>query len=117
MEETSNRKLGTRKDGSLFDEATIEAVWIKGVPAQEVDSLRKDRYGALMARSEYGETTRHGWEIDHIIPVSKGGTDSLSNLQPLHWENNRCKSDNLLDLDREESRIPHDTHGTDRPSS
>ncbi|KUG25132.1 hypothetical protein ASZ90_005048 [hydrocarbon metagenome] len=37
----------------------------------------------------------YGWEIDHIIPLSLGGTDDIANLQPLHWENNRKKSDNL----------------------
>ena len=38
---------------------------------------------------------KFGWEIDHIKPVSKGGTDNLSNLQPLYWENNRSKGDKL----------------------
>jgi 5-methylcytosine-specific restriction endonuclease McrA len=47
-----------------------------------------------MRYGEYGQTSKYGWEIDHIKPVSKGGTDDLSNLQPLQWENNRRKGDN-----------------------
>ncbi len=49
--------------------------------------------GAAMQYSAYGTTGEYGWEIDHIKPVSRGGADDLSNLQPLYWENNRRKGD------------------------
>jgi 5-methylcytosine-specific restriction endonuclease McrA len=54
-----------------------------------------DVCGAVIDRAKYGnnEETGTGWEIDHIIPVSRGGTDDLSNLQPLQWQNNRRKGD------------------------
>ena len=35
-------------------------------------------------------------EIDHIIPVSKGGLTVESNLQTLCWKCNRSKSDKIL---------------------
>ena len=46
---------------------------------------------------QYGDrTSEYGWEIDHIIPKSKGGTDDICNLQPLHWDNNVAKGEGLL---------------------
>jgi len=90
------RNYNTRRDGSTFEEATIEAVWRKGEIEPNYPSYRKDKCGASMQRTKYGQTVQWGWEIDHIKPVAEGGSDDLSNLQPLQWENNRHKSDNYL---------------------
>ena len=87
------RNPGTRRDGRSFDEATIEAVWKKGTPEPQYPSFRKDTCGASMQRPKYGKTEQYGWEIDHIKPVAKAGTDDLGNLQPLQWANNRHKAD------------------------
>ena len=35
-------------------------------------------------------------EIDHIIPVAKGGLTEESNLQTLCWKCNRSKSDKIM---------------------
>lgn len=95
----TSRNYSTSSRGSGFDEATIQAVWNKGqtVPGINPDLRRKDGCGAWIDRAEYGQTTEFGtgWEIDHINPISNGGTDALSNLQPLQWQNNRRKGDNL----------------------
>lgn len=87
------RQSSTTTRGGGFDDKTIEAVWQKGTPEPGYESFRKDACGASMLRSNYGKTEKWGWEIDHIKPVSAGGTDELSNLQPLQWENNRKKGD------------------------
>jgi 5-methylcytosine-specific restriction endonuclease McrA len=56
-----------------------------------------DKFGTYISKLSYGTQEKYGWEIDHIIPVARGGTDDLDNLQPLHWKNNRKKGNTLED--------------------
>ncbi|MCY3788620.1 MAG: HNH endonuclease signature motif containing protein [Gemmatimonadetes bacterium] len=75
----------------------VDEVWKKGkiVPNNNPDVYRKDVCGAFIRRDQYGTQAEYGWEIDHIKPVSKGGSDYIGNLRPLHWRNNDAKGDNL----------------------
>jgi HNH endonuclease len=89
------RYRNTNSRGGRWTTAEIDAVWRKGkvVPGYDSAVLRKDACNAWIRRSEYGQETENGWEIDHLRPVSQGGGDQLANLQPLQWQNNRHKSD------------------------
>ncbi len=80
-----------------FSEDIIDSVWNKAQidPNNDPNVFRKDYAGAWIRRDQYGERdAKYGWEIDHIKPLAKGGSDSIENLVPLHWENNAQKSDN-----------------------
>ena len=62
------------------------------------------------AIGEFYRRCPEGYEVDHIIPVSRGGKHVLSNLQYLTREGNRRKK-NKLDLDC--SRYVHNISKTE----
>ena len=90
------KQLGTREETveMSFSEDIVQRVWEKAltVPGYNPKEWRKDECKAWIHREQYGNrNSDYGWEIDHITPLSEGGTDDLSNLRPLQWENNATK--------------------------
>ncbi|TBR12384.1 MAG: HNH endonuclease [Candidatus Nitrosotenuis sp.] len=81
-----------------FSEEIVWQVWSKGYPSSNDQMLwRKDECGAWIFRGDYGKRdAEYGWEIDHITQASDGGTDDISNLRPLHWENVARNEDGSL---------------------
>lgn len=73
----------------------IASAWAKAktIRGENPDVFRKDAFGNKIRKASYGTHGKYGWELDHKNPKSRGGTDSLKNIQPLHWKENRKKSD------------------------
>jgi 5-methylcytosine-specific restriction endonuclease McrA len=81
-----------------FTEEQKLVAWRKAqiVTGHDPAITRKDTCGAWIKWADYGNTfSQFGWEVDHIYPVSLGGTDQPSNLQALHWQNNRAKGNSI----------------------
>lgn len=47
------------------------------------------------AKGSEREISMWALTIDHIIPVSKGGSNRVDNLQPAHFRCNKEKADNV----------------------
>ena len=79
---------------SQFDRNAWKRVGIK--PKQRVQVLARDSYTCRMC----GISRNNGavLEIDHIHPVSKGGTNDLSNLQVLCRDCNAGKGNQILSM-------------------
>lgn len=83
---------------SFFSEYLIQKVWEKAMIIENMDPgiYRLDNCGALIKKALYLKEYKAlstGWKIDLIKPESKGGTDVLSNLQALQWENKEAKGE------------------------
>lgn len=74
----------------ILDSNKIEEIWCKAaeVSGYEPSRWRKDFAGAWIQREQYGLPTEFGWEIFHLVPASKGGTNDIDNLLPIHRQNN-----------------------------
>lgn len=72
----------------------IEEVWRKAteVPGYDSARWRQDFAGAWIQREQYGLPTEFGWEVFHLVPVSRGGTSDVDNLYPIHRQNNLRRS-------------------------
>lgn len=81
-----------------FTPQEIESTWSLAIPVEgfSPDQIRRDYAGAYIMKDHYGDrTSKFGWEIDHIVPLSKNGLYEINNYAPLQWENNVIKDENF----------------------
>ncbi len=92
----------TEKIMKLVYDPSPEQVWAKAhfISAQhEKHGYRRDDYGNLMRFQDYGNrNSEYGWEKEHVIPASRGGSNAIANIRPLHWQANVKKSDCMSGL-------------------
>lgn len=79
----------------MANQIDINNAWIRAtpIPGYNASEWRRDDYGNAIHYGSYGTTGDYGWELDHIKPQSKGGSDFQHNIRALHWKANRAKSD------------------------
>lgn len=75
----------------------IDKAWenAKKIKGEDPDKYRQDPYGNTMYKNSYGKSSKMGWDVDHIKPESKGGSDATKNLQALNSSVNRSKGNTL----------------------
>lgn len=74
-----------------YTKSEKRAVWRKGriMSDMKASKWRMDAFGNLIRFDDYGNRDSFfGWEVDHIVRVSDGGTNIIFNLRPLQWKAN-----------------------------
>ncbi len=79
-----------------------EKAWNNAKPIKGKDkkNYRQDSYGKTMYKASHGKSSVMGWDVDHIKPKSKGGSDATRNLQALNSNVNRSKGNSLVKKSR-----------------
>lgn len=93
--ETIEELINTLKS-KLTQAAFAKEQRILMTPKLRESVKKRDQYTCCMCGNSIAKEPNLLLEIDHIIPVSKGGETVLTNLQTLCWKCNRSKSNKVL---------------------
>ena len=89
----SRRASGASRSQYYGNKGNVETVWQTAGKREGLNpsTHRVDASGKIIKRDGYGKYDAAGsWEIDHIKPRSKGGSDHVHNLQALNTHDNRA---------------------------
>ena len=76
------------------------------IPGYAPNEYRADYYGKMVRYSHYGDrNSPFGWEIDHIIPESLGGSNNLSNLRAINWFSNASHGGYLGQINKRQREL------------
>lgn len=81
----------------MASQAVKNKVWSKAkrVRGKDPAKYRRDPYGNIIYKASHGKSSAMGWDVDHIRPKSRGGSNSMRNLQALNSSVNRSKGGSL----------------------
>jgi 5-methylcytosine-specific restriction endonuclease McrA len=81
----------------MATERQKQAAWEKAkkMLLRNPNLWKRDSLGNPIYKPAYGTEGKYGWEVDHIRPKARGGSDSPRNLQALQTAANREKEDKL----------------------
>lgn len=77
----------------MASERQKRIAWSKSrkIRGKNPNLYRRDRFGNEIYKPAYGTKGEKGWEVDHWLPKSKGGTNSSRNLSAMQTRANRKK--------------------------
>lgn len=70
-----------------------ENIWNKAkkIAGKDPKKYRRDPYGKVIYKGSFGKVSPMGWDMDHIRPKARGGSNATRNLQALSSQTNRSK--------------------------
>lgn len=103
MKNTKNTKKTITKTYTNYGcKNCAKAVWEKAtiIPGENPDVFRKDVMGKIIRFDDLNsKTSNTAWNIDHVVPKTRGGSNDITNLQPMNRIDN-IRFSNKLDRNK-----------------